>query len=584
MCYDYVEEYYRFLYMADNILIKEKGGNMSFKIIQRGNEHTNSSSRDKNIPIAIAEHITGNTAKSADNWFRSQNNNVSSANFMVTKKGEIYQYVDIKRMSWCTGLTSGIKYASSKLVHEKYPINPNKYTVSIEHESTDGILTDVQLKATLWLHGEIKRQVKQIYGHDLVFDRKHLIGHFEVDSKRKWYCPCNMNDKVLKFPFDKIIQQLNKGENMSERVNVKIKMSGKIIEDCEKLTVRRLSEYIDPYDEIVKDEPKDTKFYTTPEHHRGKYYNVPIPQITFKKKLYIKDGRSFKDPVVGYVQRALQMFNLYSGIDDWYGKNTHKGVTELRNRLGLPHEDYLTESDIHKFNRAIIDNIHLWVDTDNDIMLWYSKSNNDYMGVITKLRPQDMDFTIQDKSAKDYNNVENAMTSSFQWYESSKRKMHKYGVCRDKNGKNISMYPGQVHGKPCMVIYSKDGGGFGIDNSVLYDSELPTKTGFCENGWEMYPDLNAWKKSGFVGNYSDVTRDCERVVYIQLYGELYGGVYADLGKSNSYRMGKDMYLGCIFSVDGGGSTYLKLTWVRKGRKITKVFYTTTRRLYQMATW
>jgi len=32
MCYDYVEEYYRFLYMADNILIKEKGGNMSKKV------------------------------------------------------------------------------------------------------------------------------------------------------------------------------------------------------------------------------------------------------------------------------------------------------------------------------------------------------------------------------------------------------------------------------------------------------------------------------------------------------------------------------------------------------------------------
>ena len=182
---------------------------MSFKIEQRGNEHTNYSSRKGEIPIAFAEHITGSTAASTDDWFRSPNNKVSSANFMVTKLGKIYQYVDIKNMSWCTGLTSGLKYASSNLVHEKYPVNPNKYTISIEHESIDGVLTDIQLEASIWLHRDVIRQVKQMYGNDIKVDREHIIGHNEVDSKRKFYCPSNMGDKIQKFPMNDIIDEIN---------------------------------------------------------------------------------------------------------------------------------------------------------------------------------------------------------------------------------------------------------------------------------------------------------------------------------------------------------------------------------------
>lgn len=172
-------------------------------ITWRGNEHTNSSSRDGIKPVAIVNHITTSTASSCDNWFRDAGNNVSSAHFLVTKTGEVKQYVDIKRMAWANGLTKeNIPNALSELVKEKTPTNPNKYTISIEHESSGEALTDAQLKATIELHKYIIKQVKDIYGVDIVASRKYILGHSDIDPKRKPNCPGK------NFPFDKIISAL----------------------------------------------------------------------------------------------------------------------------------------------------------------------------------------------------------------------------------------------------------------------------------------------------------------------------------------------------------------------------------------
>ena len=174
------------------------------KIIWRGNEHTNKFlSRKGDMPIAIVNHITGGSASSADNWFRSSKNSVSSAHFLVTKNGEIKQYIKIEDGAWANGLTSGTKACTSSLVKEKNYKNPNLYTVSIEHESKGESLTEAQYEATLWLHRYIKDCIKKKWGYDMAFDRKHIIGHYEIDNVRKSFCPGK------NFPFDRIIKDLN---------------------------------------------------------------------------------------------------------------------------------------------------------------------------------------------------------------------------------------------------------------------------------------------------------------------------------------------------------------------------------------
>lgn len=198
-----------------------------YKITDRQNEHTNLSSRFGQIPIAICNHLSGGSFESLDNWFRSPNNYESSADFCVTKEGKIYRYGDsgLDRKTWANGLTAGIKGATSQLVVSKYysgeqgSKNPNNYTVSIEHESIDGRLTNKQLKATIWLHKWIINEVKELFNYDIPINRTNIFGHNEVDKINKWYCP-NL------FPFEDVISELKKDKVMKNIVEQNIDFFG----------------------------------------------------------------------------------------------------------------------------------------------------------------------------------------------------------------------------------------------------------------------------------------------------------------------------------------------------------------------
>ena len=171
-----------------------------------GTADTNFSHRRGMKPQAIVNHITSGTASSAINWFTSSNNKNSSAHFLVDKKGKIYQFVKIEDNAWANGLTAGIKAASSELVNQHGAnINPNWYTVSIEHESftkNNGKLTHEQLEASINLHRYIILYVKNRWGVDISIDRKHILGHYEIDIVNRAFCPGSL------FPFDEIISAL----------------------------------------------------------------------------------------------------------------------------------------------------------------------------------------------------------------------------------------------------------------------------------------------------------------------------------------------------------------------------------------
>jgi N-acetylmuramoyl-L-alanine amidase len=172
-------------------------------IKQMGNAHTNSSGRDGHVPCVIVDHISAGTMSSMDGWFTSPANEVSSAHFGVSKTGEIHQYVPIERMAWGNGLTlEAIARATAPIIREHAGVNPNKYTVSIEHEGTDGELTEAQFAASVWLHRYIRDEVQRIYGQTIRLDEQHVIGHFQVDPVRKPNCP------GPKFPWARLYQTL----------------------------------------------------------------------------------------------------------------------------------------------------------------------------------------------------------------------------------------------------------------------------------------------------------------------------------------------------------------------------------------
>ncbi|MCL6605621.1 MAG: N-acetylmuramoyl-L-alanine amidase [Paenibacillus sp.] len=198
------------------------------QIIQKGSKHTNFSGRGGHIPIAIVDHISGGTMASMDSWFTSPGNTVSSAHYGVSKAGEIHQYVDITKMAWCNGISiESMPKATAAIIQELAPINPNKYTVSIEHEGTDGTLTEAQFTATVWLHKHISDEVKRLYGKAIILDEKHVLGHFQVDPVRKPYCP------GPKFPWSRLYDALkSKGEeNVKKDDIVTVKLEGKKLTD-----------------------------------------------------------------------------------------------------------------------------------------------------------------------------------------------------------------------------------------------------------------------------------------------------------------------------------------------------------------
>ena len=119
----------------------------------------------------------------------------ASAHFCIGKKGEIEQYVSVNDTAFANGLTWKTDTAQWICPHKKIvqpswkdltpKINPNLYTVSIEHEGqpndkwTDEMY-DANLQLLQWLGDQF----------DLTYVAQHtLTGHFAIDPIDKSNCP-----------------------------------------------------------------------------------------------------------------------------------------------------------------------------------------------------------------------------------------------------------------------------------------------------------------------------------------------------------------------------------------------------------
>lgn len=192
-------------------------------------------------PDMIVSHITEGSYAGAVSWLSNPQSQASS-HFVVSKKGEITQLVDLKEAAWINGTaispSSNNFYGKSllKLVRDR-KTNANYYTIGIEHEgfSKDGQgkLTDAQFKATVWLHKHIIAEVKKIYGVSIPIDRQHVVGHYQIDPIRKPNCPGK------NFQWELLLKEL-KGVEVMGRVFKDVddnRWSAKSIERAAKLGV-----------------------------------------------------------------------------------------------------------------------------------------------------------------------------------------------------------------------------------------------------------------------------------------------------------------------------------------------------------
>jgi len=148
--------------------------------------------RDGKKIIAIVNHITAGLYPGCLGWLKNPTSK-ASANYLVLKDGSILQLVKDEDSAWANGKVNkpNWKYYDGT--------NPNRYTLSIEHEALQGEgLTEQQYRATLYLHHYL------VIKHDIPIDEDHIIGHYRIDSVDRINCPGS------KFPWKELFKDLKK--------------------------------------------------------------------------------------------------------------------------------------------------------------------------------------------------------------------------------------------------------------------------------------------------------------------------------------------------------------------------------------
>lgn len=135
-------------------------------------------------PEAVVIHIMDGTLVGTDSWFANTTSQVS-AHYGIGKNGEVHQYVQESDAAWHAGRVDAPVW---KLI--KPNINPNLYTIGIEHEGKpDDVWTDPMKQSSATLIREICQRWQ------IPIDRDHVIGHFEIFSKKP-NCPAT-NKRIL---------------------------------------------------------------------------------------------------------------------------------------------------------------------------------------------------------------------------------------------------------------------------------------------------------------------------------------------------------------------------------------------------
>ena len=135
-------------------------------------------------PEGVVIHIMDGTLVGTDSWFANPASLVSSHDG-IGRTGEVHQYVKEEDTAWHAGRVDAAVW---KLI--KPNINPNLYTVGIEHEGKpDDVWTDAMKQSS----AELIRDICQRW--QIPIDRNHIVGHFEIFSKKP-NCPAS-NKKII---------------------------------------------------------------------------------------------------------------------------------------------------------------------------------------------------------------------------------------------------------------------------------------------------------------------------------------------------------------------------------------------------
>lgn len=167
-------------------------------------------------PEAIVIHIAEGYLDGAYSWFNNASSQVSS-HYMVGRNGAIWQFVKDEDTAWHAG---GVNNPNWSLF--KPGVNPNFYTIGIEHEGFTGEKWSNEMyQAT----AELIAFLCAKFSIDL--DRNHIIGHNQINSVSRKNCPGSgvdfsrlINQALTFYEDPKVVEELqNQIKNLTAQIS-----------------------------------------------------------------------------------------------------------------------------------------------------------------------------------------------------------------------------------------------------------------------------------------------------------------------------------------------------------------------------
>ena len=136
-------------------------------------------------PTHIVIHISDGNLESLDNTFANPLSKVSS-HYGIGKKAQIHQYVDEKDTAFHAGI---IRNPTAAVVIKNRSLNPNYYTIGIEHE---GKATDAWPQEQFFASAQLIAEIAARWS--IPIDADHVIPHRAIRADKS--CPGFVVDLV----------------------------------------------------------------------------------------------------------------------------------------------------------------------------------------------------------------------------------------------------------------------------------------------------------------------------------------------------------------------------------------------------
>jgi N-acetyl-anhydromuramyl-L-alanine amidase AmpD len=141
--------------------------------------------------MGVVLHGTDGPLQASINWLVNPLSEVS-ANFVISKAGVIYRLVNFELglRAWANGIVENydhtIKWLDSLVKQRK---NPNRYTVSIEHEAAGTEMINHSSMPKAQFDASIELTAYILASARLKASNQTVIGHYQISGTKKIYCP-----------------------------------------------------------------------------------------------------------------------------------------------------------------------------------------------------------------------------------------------------------------------------------------------------------------------------------------------------------------------------------------------------------